>query len=153
MHFFNWMVKSFNFLIVPGYPEYWLESVNNQLHVYGSIQAVLNALQCLWNCYHLSYKYYASHTFAEFTIDIWTGVIVDLWFRDRFHRHEQREKNDPQIFYLCAIYTYVRQQKPCIFACNFRKYVWHFFKHAWHIRQKRHILWTLDYSDKTIYSV
>ena len=33
MHFFNWMVKSCNFQIATGYPEHWIESVNNQLYV------------------------------------------------------------------------------------------------------------------------
>ena len=65
MHFFNWMAKSFNFLIAAGYPEHWIESVNNQLHMYGFIQAVLNALQCRWNCFHLSNKCYASLTYKS----------------------------------------------------------------------------------------
>ena len=56
MHCFNQMVRSFNFLIAAGYPKHWIKSVNHQLHVYRFIQAVLNTLQCLWNCFPLSYK-------------------------------------------------------------------------------------------------
>ena len=82
MHFFSWMVKSFNFLIVAGYPEHWIESGNNQLHVYGNYPS---SFECLWNCFHLSYKCYAS---PGFTIGIWKWVILDLWFKNKFHKHE-----------------------------------------------------------------
>ena len=57
------MFKSFDFLIVAGYPEHWIESVNNQLHVYRFIQAVPNALQCLQNYLYMSYKGYPSHIY------------------------------------------------------------------------------------------
>ena len=76
------MVRSFNFLIATGYPEHWMKSVNKPLHVYGFIQAVLNVLQ-----FHLSYKGYASHTSSGFAIDIWKRIILDLWFKNKFHKH------------------------------------------------------------------